>query len=133
MILDRYSLLEGELRRFCYFLSLYIKQKIQQVLPLNRFVPNAPYLYPMKTSENPTVFWCFQRIEKMCIGNEWVKWAGTSLFKLSLRSDFKTIWKSTSEWPTHISQNQMWKSYNQNYYLPIAIWKSLKYIGENLY
>ena len=32
----------------------------------NPFVPNAPFLYPLKTSENLTV-------EKGCIGNKWVK------------------------------------------------------------
>ena len=37
------------------------------------FVPNAPFLYPLKTSENLAVFWCFQGVEKGCIGNEWVK------------------------------------------------------------
>ena len=26
----------------------------------NPFVPNAPFLYPLKTSENRKVFWCFQ-------------------------------------------------------------------------
>ena len=31
----------------------------------------------------------------------------------------------------HISQNQMWENYNQNYYLPIVIWKPLKYVAEN--
>ena len=36
------------------------------------FVPNAPFLYPLKASENHTVFWCFQGIEKGGIGNEWV-------------------------------------------------------------
>ena len=40
---------------------------------LNPFVPNAPFLYPLKTSENLTVFLCFQGAEKGCIGNEWVK------------------------------------------------------------
>ena len=37
------------------------------------FVPNAPFLYPLKTSENLAVFWCFQGVEKGCIVNEWVK------------------------------------------------------------
>ena len=36
------------------------------------FVPNASFLYPLKTSENLTVFWCFQGIEKGWIRNEWV-------------------------------------------------------------
>ena len=32
---------------------------------------------------------------------------------------------------THISQNQLWQNYNQNYYLPIVIRKPLKYVAEN--
>ena len=39
---------------------------------LNPFVPNASFLYPLNTSENRKVFWCFQVVEKGCIGNEWV-------------------------------------------------------------
>ena len=39
------------------------------------FVPNAPFLYPLKSSENRKVFRCFQGAEKGCIGNEWVKHA----------------------------------------------------------
>ena len=38
----------------------------------NPFVPNAPFLYPLKTSGNPTVSWCFQRVEKECVGNKWL-------------------------------------------------------------
>ena len=34
----------------------------------NSFVPNAPFLYPLKTSENRKV----QRVEKGCIGDKWV-------------------------------------------------------------
>ena len=37
-----------------------------------QFVPNALFLYPLKTLENLTVFWCFQGVEKECIGNELV-------------------------------------------------------------
>ena len=40
---------------------------------LNPFVPNTPFLYPLKTSENRKVFRCFQEAEWRCIGNEWVK------------------------------------------------------------
>ena len=36
----------------------------------NSFVPNVPFLQPLKTSEK--VFWRFQRIQKGCIGNKWV-------------------------------------------------------------
>ena len=42
-------------------------------LSINPFISNATFLYPMKTSENLTVFWCFQGVEKGCIGNEWIK------------------------------------------------------------
>ena len=37
-----------------------------------QFVPNALFLYPLKTLENLTVFWCFQGVEKECIGNDLV-------------------------------------------------------------
>ena len=47
-------------------LGLHIKN-------INPFVPNALFLYPLKTSENRKVFWCFQGVEKGCIGNKWVK------------------------------------------------------------
>ena len=37
----------------------------------NPFVPDAPFLYSLKTSKNLTVFWCFQGVEKGCIRNKW--------------------------------------------------------------
>ena len=40
---------------------------------VNPFVPNTLFIYPLKTSENGKVFWCFQEVEKGCIGNEWIK------------------------------------------------------------
>ena len=40
---------------------------------INLFVSNAPFIYPLKTSENILVF-CFQGIGKGCIGNEWVNY-----------------------------------------------------------
>ena len=42
------------------------------LLPFNPFVPNAPFLYHLTTSENHKVFWCFLEVEKGYIGNEWV-------------------------------------------------------------
>ena len=39
----------------------------------NPFVPKVTFLDPLKTLENLTVFWCFQGVEKGCIGNKWVK------------------------------------------------------------
>ena len=44
----------------------------------NPFVPNALFLYHLKTSENFTVFRCFQGVEKGCIG----KWVKTILIQL---------------------------------------------------
>ena len=38
----------------------------------NSFVPNAPFLYTLTTSENLKVFWCFQGVEKGCIGSKCV-------------------------------------------------------------
>ena len=35
---------------------------------INLFVHNAPFLYLLKT-ENRKIFWCFQGLEKGCIGN----------------------------------------------------------------
>ena len=40
---------------------------------INQFVPNVLLLFPLKTSENLTVFLCFQGVEKGCIRDEWVK------------------------------------------------------------
>ena len=48
---------------------------------INQFKPNAPFLYPLKTSASYTVFLCFQKVEKGCIGKEWIK---------LLKSEFKT-------------------------------------------
>ena len=39
---------------------------------INQFVPNAPFQYPLRISENLQVFCCFQGVEKRYIGNKWV-------------------------------------------------------------
>ena len=38
----------------------------------NLFVPNAPFLNSLKAPKNPKIFWCFQGVEKGCIGNNCV-------------------------------------------------------------
>ena len=43
------------------------------MLLINSFVPNAPFLYSLKTSENRKAFWRFQGVEKGCIGSKWVR------------------------------------------------------------
>ena len=35
---------------------------------LNPFIPNVPFPYHLKTSENRKVFWCLQGVDKGCIG-----------------------------------------------------------------
>ena len=47
-------------------------EQIPLIRDFNPFVSNAPFLYPLKTSENRKVFRCLQEVEKGCIGNEWV-------------------------------------------------------------
>ena len=32
-----------------------------------------PFSTPLKTSENRKAVWCFQEVEKACIGNKWVQ------------------------------------------------------------
>ena len=50
------------------FLTIFLRSFL-----FNPFVPSAPFLYPLKTSENFMVFGCFQGVEKRCIWNKWVK------------------------------------------------------------
>ena len=67
------------LKMFCFAIKLFRKyvstilellsSKAESLLPYS----NAPFLYSLKTSENGKIFWCFQGIEKGCIGNEWLK------------------------------------------------------------
>ena len=60
----------------------------------NPFVPNASFLYPLKTEENLTVFWCFQGVEKGCIGNEWVNLVPLfSLLMTQIKLLFVSIYK----------------------------------------
>ena len=56
-----FSLFRNTIRRISLFYIIF-----------NVFVPNPPFLYPPKTSDNLMVFWCFQGVEKGWIGNKWV-------------------------------------------------------------
>ena len=49
------------------------RRSSERLMYVNPIVSNTPFLYLLKTSENPTVFWCFQGAEKGCIENKWVK------------------------------------------------------------
>ena len=39
---------------------------------INHFGPSAPFLYPLNTLENRTVFWCFQGVQKGASGTNWL-------------------------------------------------------------
>ena len=71
--------------------ALLVKQQWQCrcELDINPLVPNALFSYQLKTSENRTVFWCFQGLERErergCIGNEWVNFKNLCNF-ISLRA-----------------------------------------------
>ena len=58
--------IKGQIRPYCFQGRAFLQMKIFTKMQFNPFVPNAPFLYL-------TVFWCFQGVEKGCIGNEWVK------------------------------------------------------------
>ena len=55
--------------------SIELEMLINFIYLLNPFVPNAPLLYPLKISENLTVFreFTFSGGTEWCIGNKWVK------------------------------------------------------------
>ena len=54
-----------------------------KIVDVNPFVPNAPFLDPLKTLENHTVFSCFQVVEKGCIENNWTKQTRTTLLRVN--------------------------------------------------
>ena len=47
-------------------------EDFRKIFFINPFVPNTPFLYSLKTSENRKVFWCFQEVEKGSTGNMWL-------------------------------------------------------------
>ena len=73
------EILDGTVIIFAFRWNIYIFRRAKTSL-VDPFVPRAPSLYPVKISENLTVFWCFQEVEKGCIVNEWVKWARAANF-----------------------------------------------------
>ena len=57
-------------QRFSVIFSRYRKRHglRMSVLHFNPFIPNAPFFYPLKTSENLTVFWCLMKYKKGALG-----------------------------------------------------------------
>ena len=73
-------------RAFRWFFRYHSSESVmgERVCPIflksiNPFFPNAPFLYPQKTSENLMVFWCFQGVDNRCIENKWIKWERTQV------------------------------------------------------
>ena len=64
----------------------------------NRFVPNAPFHYPLKTSENRNVFWCFQGEEKGCIRNNGSKFTNIASFSREISVSLKWQFFNTFFW-----------------------------------
>ena len=59
---------EGPEYNHCYKSLSFFSRQPFVLWDLNLFVSNTPFLYPLKTSEDLMVFWCFQGEEKGCIG-----------------------------------------------------------------
>ena len=81
------------------FTNSVVKLSLQSMfwITFNPFVPNALFLYHLKTSENFMVFWCFQGVEKGYIGNNCFKWGYPfSLLAVLYKSVFLLLfWKIT--------------------------------------
>ena len=60
----------------------------------NRFVPNAPFLYPLNTFENLTIFWCFQGVEK-----RYNKLSFKRRRIVDIENKSQVANKSSAEWP----------------------------------
>ena len=61
---------------------------------INSFTTRVPFLYPLKTSENLMVFRCFQGVEKVCIGSNWVKTVSKFRQSLTRSTRFSTAFGS---------------------------------------
>ena len=78
---------------------------------LNSFVPIAPLLYLQKSSENLTVFWCFQGVEKGCIGNDEL-----------IRKIYRKLWEKIA-YITLINISFCWPiSFSLNKTYPPKLW-----------
>ena len=92
---------------------------------INPFFPNASFLYPVKTSENRKVSWCFQGEEKECIGNEWVKDPVRHLWSCAFAKIVDRVERAIERWLTQLILsrfNLMLSSPNMN----SLMWNSIK-------
>ena len=91
---------------------------VSDLLVFNPFVPNVPFLYSQKALENRKVFWCFQGVEKSCIGNEWVN------VKV-LKANNEKTYKSSHQYILLIMSHQPADFVGDGSWL-VNLWKGLK-------
>ena len=82
-------------------------------------VSNAPFLYPVKTSENLTVFWSFQGVEKGYIWNKWVNSLYVSNFIfLNAVIPFNSSWRTSLSYRNQsidlLSKSMDWFLYDED-------------------
>ena len=134
-----------------FFIKGFLKQRLPQEIfasfcnEFNPFVPNAPFLNPEKTSENLTVFWCFQGVGKWCIVNKWVNFVPLMIYDtkaiiwriLFITNDFKQKGFNWQEiWRTSIHSFRV--CLNDHlvtilFFFDVFLWKQYKYIAFNIF
>ena len=113
----------------------------------NPLVPCTPFLYPLKTLENLQVFWCFQGLEKACIGNKWVNYVFTHvpphvkvLFLMFVRGllvrhiwpKYKTILKKL--WYKYTNEDSVRNVFTMYIFLKLTFeeWESVGPVGRHI-
>ena len=74
---------------------------------VNPFFPNVAFLYPLKTSEIRKVFWCFQGVQKRCIGNEWLSTSCLKVWNVS----FDEAREQDENVPNYEDKDDNWKAF----------------------
>ena len=90
---ERVPILVGNLTIAASALRCFWKKNVKENIfyyykfnVFNPFVSNEPFLYPLKTTKNFTIFWCFQGVMEECFGNGlsfWINWGVNSLFLMT--------------------------------------------------
>ena len=87
------------------------------------FVPNAPFLYPLKTSENRQIFRCFQRVEKGCIENKWIKIkANINTFQSNPSKHFNVVSTFSFGWCDVATWDNVIQRWNNVVYFNVEIY-----------
>ena len=114
------------------------------VYVFNPFFANAPFLYPLKTSENCKIFWCLQGVEKGWIGNEWANiwseiWRWSLDFSsLKIHTEAQTTRLKTSQdffvsWPWHLTRIVRWSRWKARFRFLLAFNSMLPFISRQTY